>query len=373
MKNKTGGFIAELLTSRSNIIEVIFVAILLSLSVNLISSGIPEILNISPVIVVVAGLIIGLASVGYLMARFVGNKNKAIVFNGFLVHDKINNFIVSIPRYQYGEYLARFLKSAINEDESLKLLWDKEPLDNGFEEVNGQLTRRLLASHNLIIEATEYYVLNKLSAHISDYFHATSISIDDLEQYSRNDIPDGLLSNRFLRLFSKGPEERQAFIDDELFYDDKPNSNDTVFAVGKGGAMYNQFKLVLPKNSELRRLDKNCLEINTNRFVLNITIEFFGNETSLPFEFHKYVLDFHGSRLHTKTYDIKIGIKLTFKPISFVTARGWNYYYWADSFLKNLRESFGRDAYFKKIEWESSVTILNYLSGRNELYRQKYN
>lgn len=374
MEEKSNGFIAELLASRASTIEAIFIAILLSLSINLISSGIPEKYNLSTNLVLLIGLLLGFVAIIYLLVRFLRNKNKTIKYNGFLVHERQENYVLSVPRYQYGEFLARILKSAFNENKAFKRLWDNEPLDNCIEEENGALTFRYLKSHKLIVEATEYFILSKLSAHISDYFRSNMISENELDKFSRKDIPDVLLSNRFLELFSRPMDQRAVFINDEFFGDkNESGAGKTVFAIGKGGAMYDQFKLVLPKKSKVRRLDNNIIELITNRFSMKMAIYFSGAEGVLPFEYHKFMLDFHDSQLPTRTYEIIVRIDIKFKPISFLTLRGWNFYYWAESFIDYFEEIFDLRKHLEIINWEASLTILNFLTDRNELYRQKYN
>jgi len=373
MNTKTKGFIFELLSSRANVIEVIFLAILLSLSVNLISSGIPKEFLLSSTVEISIGILLGLISMIYLVARLLYHRNKVATFVGFIVHNEKRNFVLSIPRYQFGEFLARYLKSAFSENKALKKQWNKEPLDNGLVVVNELLSRRKLKSHKIIVEATEYYILSKLSAHISDYFNENGIPKDTLQKFSRKDIPDVLLSNRFFELFSKPLSERAAFLDDDFFDDGDLENENIEFAIGKDGAMFNKFKLVLPAESKIRRLADNGIEIDTKRLVLKISIDFWGTDASLPFEYHKFVLDFHGSILETRTSEINVSFEIKFKPISFITASGWNFYYWADSFVEYFRKNFDIEAHLNLIDWESSLTVLNYLSDTNELYRQKHN
>ena len=103
--------------------------------------------------------------------------------------------------------------SPLSSENELKKMWDKGPVDKGlhYDKDTGKVSCATGKGHQLIIEATEYYVLEKLSSHLTDYFNRPHFDEQELHTFARNDIPDVLLSNRFLELFSKPMEDRPLF------------------------------------------------------------------------------------------------------------------------------------------------------------------
>jgi len=71
-----------------------------------------------------------------------------------------------------------------------------------------------------------------------------------IQEYGRNSIPDILLQNRFLRLFSEDMDNPEAFVE-------RPSSiscdGKVVYAMGKNRAIYSYFSLALPENSKVYR------------------------------------------------------------------------------------------------------------------------
>ena len=359
--NKSKSVIAELIANRTSLLELILVAILLALSVNLISSSIPEIFSLSPLWVFSIGIFLGLIVLLYSIFRLLKNKYRTQTFEGFFTYSKKRNAVISIPRYEYSEQLYSYLQASFSENEAFKASWKKEPLSERYnkrqEKKNIEANR--LWSMDLITEATEYFVLNRLSLHLSDYFNSKRGTSDKtIKQFYRNDIPDVLLSNRFLELFSRPMKERVSFVKHPT-----ENSENIVYARGENGAIFHKFNLILPSESKLSRRSKNQLEIETSRFTLKITVDFSGFNTFVPFEFHRYILN-EKEIMDIDDFQVNITMDIEFKSLAFLTSTGWDYYYWVDSFLEDFRESFDETSFFEHIGWNQVLTLMNFLSSK---------
>ena len=73
-------------------------------------------------------------------------------------------------------------------------------------------------------------------------------NVINLDQKS---IPDILLENRFLKLFSEDPNNRMSFVND-----DSENDYENVVKSYQNGAIFRRFQLNLPKGSKVFRLEK---------------------------------------------------------------------------------------------------------------------
>lgn len=359
--NKTKSVIAELISNRADLFELILVAVLLALSVNLVSSAFSEIFVFSPLVILGIGLLLGLSVIGYSVSRLFKSKHRSRTFRGFFIYNEKRNEVIEVPRYNYSEKLRSCLRGAFSENDAFKALWEKEPLSGKFSKRHrkdsiGPVHTR---SMDLIAEATEYFVLDKLSSHLSDYFSDKKQSSNGtIKEFYRNDIPDVLLSNRFLELFSRPMEERSSFTNHP--FDDL---GIVVYAASANGALFDRFDLNLPAETKLSRQGKNQLEIDTSRFSFKISVDFSGFNTFIPFEFHQYILN-EKDPMEISDFAVYIAMDIEFKNRAFFSSRGWDYYYWVDSFLEDFSESFDEDAYFRNIGWNQVLTLLEFLAPR---------
>jgi hypothetical protein len=258
------------------------------------------------------------------------------------------------------------------------------------------------AARQLAREAIEYFVLDMLSLHLSGHFENNPrIADDEIVRILREDIPDVLLRNHFLDLFSRPIAERSAFAPLQEFEQGKgvrqPSSTDehgaekrikkrqeddgtkvtlghppergvyqrvgaVCFQKGKDGAIFDRFELILPAKSRVKRLDPSTISIDTGRFVMRISSEFDGYSANLPGGFEKSYLRLEsegdlqqGPSIHT--YSVKLQLSVRFRPFVLLTSKGWEYHRWVDSFLEELQESFSFERFLSKIGWEASLTV----------------
>lgn len=340
---------------RSNLIELIILVILAALGVNLIAGYLLTFVILSPVVTVVVGVILCVGSVLYLAARLLSRRVESRTYEAFLVYNKNKNEIILVPRYDFSERIYAYMKSASVENSALKILWEKEPLKDMLDKTNDKGKRP--KSAQLLSEVTEYFVLNELSVHLTDYFAAKGFKKGSLKRYGREDIPEVLLKNRYLELFSRSMEDRPAFMD---VINEKKGRGEVVYAYGTGGVLFDKFDLVLPKKSIIRRLGDNRIEIEMQKLKLSITVRFEGFCTVLPVGFEQYYLrlnDFH----NITEYKLNIDIQVLMKSGALFSRAGWEYYHWVDSFLDEIDDEISEDAFFSRLNWESVFTVLQCL------------
>jgi hypothetical protein len=362
MTKSSKGIIEELLDIRANLIELVLITILLSISINIISSELPIAIGIPTIWNLAFGVAIGIFVVGYSLNKLSKNRKRSRLYEGFFIYEKTRNLVLNIPRYRYGEGISSFLKAAFIEDENLEKVWNNIPLSKQVTLLNGRPFVKRLESHQIIVEATEYFLIDALAVHLSSYFN-DGFSRHQLVSLLRNDIPADILSNRFLSIFSKPIQERPKFHRDETdgLID---MSGELVYAKGIEGALYKKFELILPATSQMKRKSEKSFEIKDKMFKICFTIDFDGCSPALEPEFPRYYLGIdHISELTPFMVTIKIDIKFNYR--AFVSPQGWQYYYWVDSFLRELTNLIDRDKFLDSIGWEQMLTLFDYIKVHN--------
>jgi len=340
---------------RRSLIELIIVAILLAFGINLIVGQLINLSVLSPMQNVAIGVFVCFCSILYYIASLIGKRFVKRSYNAFFLYDKKKNDIIPVPRYEFSEYLYKYFKGAFIENSALKKLWNEKPIkDLQHADFEGKDNR--IQSVELILEAAEHFLLSRLSTHLIDFFDNEKFKESNLKEYVRKDVPDVLLSNRFLELFSRPLDERPAFSDQY----DKNSEGILCLATGKGGALYERFDLVLPKESTIKRPKAHKIEINTKKLKMFITVRFEGFCTVLPCDFLEYYL---GIKNHFDITEYKLDIDIEVKmKIKFIFSKiGWEYYQWIDSFLEEIEKDISQRKFFEVINWESTLTTLKCL------------
>ena len=352
------GLITRLLNNRKTFLEILIAAILLSLSINLISGSILEIKWIPPLAAFLVAVGLAIICMIYFMQRLLLPHTQTYHFNGFFIYDSKKNWVMGIPRYHYGNHLRMYLGAAFAENEVIKKLWDKEPISTGlhFDKETGEISRSIGKGHQLIVEATEYYILHNLCIHLTDYFSPPNFSKGELRTIARDDIPDVLLANRFLELFSKPREDRPLFWEDasKPQREVKPSTDRR-----QGGLYFSRFNLTLPRSANIKRLDPKTIAIKTNRLTFTIATDFEGFASPIPWEFKQYVLGLN-PQYDTDDYTVSVRFTVSFRFASLFLPGGWDYYRWVESFAESFDDQFSEDRYFKNIFWEAAHTVIQY-------------
>lgn len=347
MKNNV---VENLTTNRRTLIEVVVVAFLFGICASITGSILFEGLKnhkfwlCSSLMVLLFGCII------FFFKKFSSARSANISVSGFIIYLKNENKLKEIPRYQFSEEILRFLSGAFGENEALRRQWEKEPLSNMYCMEKGKTPA---ASIKLVHEAVEYYVLETLSTHLTDYFNQEQYDKSELKEFSREDVPDILLKNRFMELFSAPMENRSAFSDD---HDRDPGEGVVVMSLGPNGVFYSRFDLTLPKDAVVARVDGKII-IETSKFKLTLAIIFEGTGYVTPRNFEKYYLaldDFE----NFSEFKVKFNADVKFKLLSTITKSNWDYHSWLDGYFEKIEREMSGDAFFKKINWETVATMI---------------
>ena len=364
MNSNQPEFLKTILNNKKHLVEIIAAAIIIGLGIEFIASSIFDLFEFKYKNLFFLGCGILLTFIGFLfyLKKFFGQKKFSKEIDGFFILDRKKKEVIDIDNYDYSNKLFDNLESAFNEDKALKKTWKNIDFKNIFEGKQDFL--------KIITEASEYYLLEKLSTHLSGYFNNTSFDKNLLVEYERNDIPDVLLNNRFLELFSKPMEFRESFItenenDSELliykYVRDNESDGVIISNTSRNGAKFSHFDLKLPVKSKLIRNNNHSISLITDRFTMTINTIVGGMNTYIPSEYIENYLEINYSS-DIPAYVVSFEFEINFKTSSLLRTNSWNYYQWIDSFIKEVEQDISEEYYFnKKIEWDKIYPILKIL------------
>lgn len=353
-KNKHA-IVQGIVISRKNLFELIVVAILLAFVVNLIASYVLVLQILDPLVTVLIGALLCIGFVSYLASPLFSRHVENRSYETFLIYNKKKNEIIPVPRYKFSESVCDYIRDAFVENPALKIIWEKEPLKNLFVTESNKGKNKRQTSAQLLSEAAEYFVLSSLSTHLTDYFAAENFKKENLKEYGREDVPEVLLRNRFLELFSRPMEDRLAFVNETL--EEKAQTDGEIVMAYDENAYYEKFELVLPNKSIIRRPADNKIEIETKKLKISLTVRFEGFGTILPEGFEQCYLGMNTWE-DINEYKLSMDIQVSMKLRTLFSRTGWEYYYWVDSFLDGIEDEISKDAFFDRIGWETAYTLL---------------
>lgn len=344
---------------RAGLFELVAVAVILALGMNLFSSGIIDVLGLSGWTTVSIGLTCSVLGIAYLSIKVRPANSRRFDFEGIIpIEAGKDRKLVRIERYDFSEKVSNYFRGLCAENKAFAKQWRQSPLGLDVDIKKGTVSLDASDANQLVREAIEYYVLSKLSLHLSSYFENNpTIEDNQVIRLDRKDIPAILLENRFLELFSKPMAQREAFLDQSGIVE----SGRVVYAHGKSGEVFDEFELILPKNTVVVRSPGNWLEIRTKRFKLRVKPVFEGFSANLPWQFEELFLGYTIQKIDPRV--VSIIVDVDFGLLSLFSVKGWEYYRWLDSFLQELESAFSFEHFIQEIGW--SVTLSTITSIRN--------
>lgn len=348
--------VASILKSRGAVLELVVAAVFLALGVNLLATAIAQLFGTSNQAMLWSSFGLVAISLSLIARRTLASRYVSRSFEAFLCYHRNENRLIDVPRYAFSENISGYLKGLFAENEAPKKLWEADPLSNTFKHdtKTGIFEKRATAAGQLIVEAVEYFLLEKLSTHLTDYFNHASLDKEKLQALTREDVPGVIFRNRFLDTFSRPMQERAAFVESTLR---QGTSNGKISSsYGPGGLRYADFDLVLPANAKVQRVAPNSVEIETSKFCVKLEVKFSGFNTVLPRGFEHLYLE-GMSFEDVQAYHVGIKAIVKFKPLALLSQSGWQYHLWLDSFLTSLEEDVAKEEFFKRIDWDRAMTV----------------
>lgn len=269
----------------------------------------------------IIGLVINIVIIAKIICSKVKALNQTLEIKGFFVYNGKDKRLISVPQYKISTDMNNYLTAAFCENPALKTLWEQDDIAK-IKIVGANKEKRAMGivthAGALFVELLEYCVIEKLSTQLCDFFNNNGEK-SHIREMQKSDIPDILLQNRFLKLFSEDMINRAAFVSEMVSNDEKsPKSiGKVVYATNSSGAIYSRFDLVLPQNSSIKRKSKNEIVIDSPLFCITISCLYGGFGTVLPCGFYKYYLGLNSASRDYRDYQFNVNIDIKFKLRSF--------------------------------------------------------
>lgn len=352
---REGGYLSTLRINRSQALQLVLLAVVLGLGVDLLATSISSHMDDAERLVLALAMI--LVALVLLLGRLLWPRARKRTFRGFFIYDHSSGGLAKADnRYELGYYLKHYLDAAFSERPAIKAAWEKNPLSELATSDENERDGDPDKSLELIRQAAEYFILSSFSTRLSDHFRSSEFADQELDTLSHTDIPDVLLQNRFMQIFFEPMENRAAFLDEP----DTDGDGDIVMAQASSGALYERFELVLPKGWKIKRSAVNQIEVFTRKFTLIVKTDCPGYAVNLP---TLYATDYLSlgpmlgeSGLRFSPYCLDISIGIVPKRTWLLTPSGWHYYRWIDEWIEELEPRVSLDAYLEVIGWEVAET-----------------
>ena len=342
--------IKQIKKTQFNIFQLILTTVLIASGVNfLVTGAISYFENKSGLLFVIIGIsLILLTLIITLIIDFKKSKIREII-NAIITYDPQDQELIKIPKYILSEDLTHYLKAARIESKDIESLWKKDKL--GFKRIYNDIDPKstfveISQSAAILNKLVEYLILKKLSLITVDYFNKPTFDKRKLIQLTELNLPDMVVSNMFLSLFSKDISQRVAF--------DNIENKRVVKAYGKNGEIYDRFELSLPKKCQIFRKKPNTIILKHPLFKLELTPAFSGFSAVLPRGFTQEYIK--ADVFTMRTYKFYIGVTLKFSWKSLFIGKSI-YYDWIDNFLDKLHNDMDFDRFIEDINWNIVSTL----------------
>ena len=355
---KKNNVFSNLLESQNKIHELISTVVLVAIGVNILSTGVVELFNFpnKEIVFILIGAVILVSVIVKTIKTRLKSLNQTISIDGFFIYNQKEKAIVKVPQYNISGDMVKYLDSAFSENKALEMLWKQNHIAH-FNIKTGEYVKGNSSQSGVILnELLEYCVIEKLSTLLTDYYNGCSDQLK-IKEYGRSDIPEILLQNRFLKLFSEDMENRIAFAGSE-FQKKKKQKKSTIIAAYSSSAIYKKFDLILPEKSKMFRKNKNTIVLVTPLLKLSITSSFDGFSTVLPSGFYSYYLGIENPMQNYSDYTFKVEVVADFKLKSLFSKEKEVYYAWIDRFFDMLTDYMGEKEYFERINWSTVYTMI---------------
>lgn len=349
-------------TKFGTFVEIVVIAGVLALAVNLLSTGIVAFAGFSSLEAISSGVGLTLAGLTFLLVKVRRSLNHDQILDGAIVWPAKAAHCVALPDYEFSEGITEYFKSARVEDQDLAAELERLASNDEDDDDRHRLRDERIAK--LINEASKYFILSRLATHLTDFFN-TDRKSDRFVRISREEISDLVATNRFLYLFSKPMKERKHFSDQPP---SKPHEI-VILAHSTSGALFEHFDFALPRGSRMTRLSSGSFALQTSGFKITVHCECGGFGAVLPFDYMRSILNVDPMTASCYSVPIRISTRIHWRAFLLLGRR--QQYNWLDSFLEALHGELSIDGYFKRIGWASTSILLRVLGSSRQTGRSK--
>lgn len=343
------GSLRSILRSRGSLTELLSVAVILGLAVNLLATAVWDAIP-KWSSWVLAGVLVAGSSV-YLWLRRFGNRRIRRKFQGVVFVDPNTRMPMSVEGYRLAEELERLCEAAFKENPALKAQWNEHPLDRTVEldekKLRGDAHVDRGAS-GLLHELISYIILDRISTCLVDYFNLRKSPRDKLVTLERKDAPSLLADNRFFALFSAPMADRPLW----KRFPQNRHVERVVMAM-QDGLHFSRFDLVLPEGSAVKSGTRGRVELRTPHFEISIRPRFHATITTVSRAFLKHYLN-----VNAQTWKVECTINVRIYWRTALWTRRSPMILWLDEMIGSVERLFSFPHFVQRSHWNTIETLL---------------
>lgn len=193
--------------SWNDLYSIMLTTVMLSAGVNLLVLGIGNIIgDASNTTYIVTGILLTIVPLIVVFFLNFKKSNRDYLISAVVTYDRKSKELIKIKDYNFMEDICKHMKSATNEDENIKAMWEKDVLGiSGVLEhpVNKEQYVRVSRSASILNQLIEYLLLKKLGLITSAYFNKLEFNKKKISRIERSDINEFVANNVFINLFTK--------------------------------------------------------------------------------------------------------------------------------------------------------------------------
>ncbi|MDO5131652.1 MAG: hypothetical protein Q4D81_01570 [Eubacteriales bacterium] len=246
--------------------------------------------------------------------------------------------------------------SAYSNNKEIDDIWKKNEIgeieyrrDEGY-----RIQLKITESDTVVSELIEYCILGVLSTHLMDYF--SGFVGEEIKKLNRDDVPEMLKCNRFLKWFSEPSGDEEAFRD-VLFSEMSSQEKAEKLAAISCKKPFSRFEIALPKDGTLIKRNDSIV-IDHPLFSVELSSIYKGYGAYIPVGFETRYLGLGNGRGRYRFFGFSIILYAKFKKRAFFSKNRKKYSLWIDSFAKRLSDFASSDAFFARIGWETANTVI---------------
>lgn len=330
----------KLQNKRAEILEIILIAIILALGINLISSGISAIVDIKNILVILIGTAICISVILYYLKIKIQSMgiNKIVVGN--IVLNVKNKRLYGILQYRSSYQIKDYINAILLENKEISNRYAKsvKNIENYYE--SDYKLQNSYFSY-IVNSAIEYQIINLL-------IDAIYLRNGDIQELDLNSVPKNIADNVFVKVLSRDWRKRKVFIN----CDEEVEDEELVYLKTDEGYIYNKLVIRIPKNSTIEKY-KNSLVVKSKLY--KITIQWGIENGHLPFpdmEFYNFCFSDEEINFNDIEFSYFIDIKVEYSLLAIFSKKAIKENLWVENFINTIIEDFDYDDCLKRNSWE---------------------
>jgi hypothetical protein len=330
--------IAAAREQKAALFNIFLTAILIALSVNLLTAYLSTTFNANPNILLYSS-IVALLIAALLIKKLLAPQSSIVIrLRGAFAYKKSDDDIkkIKIIGYRFNDDFCQYLRSFLRENKAYgKIFFETE---NNEVYRNNKFDPDNLTYHSIINSVLEFTILRKLHLHLNTYFVENEIDNTKITTITRDQLEPAVLKNRVLDLITKDMRERETFMRDS----EGSSKGIVCMATGKDGAIYERLSIELPPKSKIHRNTTGHLVVSNQIFDITIWPMYEGCATVLPHELMPSISKQSSTDYFTPNL-ITLKLCIQMKRFALVSQETMEMYEWLDSFIEELTEYISTD------------------------------